>query len=111
MSEPFYVYGIFSQNIPATLELQGLDKQPVSCQDVDGFYLLYSAAKQKKYLTSRRNLLCHEKVLEDAMNEGFRTLLPLQFGLVVNTWESVSELLTRPYEQDLIDLFEKLEGK
>lgn len=111
MSESFYLYGIFPKAIPATLKLQGLDKQPVNCQDVDGFYLLYSAAKQKKYLTSRRNLLCHEKVLEDAMNEGFRNLLPLQFGLVVKSWEAVSEQLTRPYQEQLQDLFEKLEGK
>ena len=111
MNAPFYLYGIFPQSIPGTLELQGLDKQPVSCQEIDGFYLLYSAAKQKKYLTSRRNLLCHEKVLEDAMNEGFRTLLPLQFGLVVKNWEAVSKQLTRPYEQELKELFEKLAGK
>ena len=111
MSENFYLYGIFPQAIPGSLKLQGLDKQPVNCQDVDGFYLLYSAAKQKKYLTSRRNLLCHEKVLEDAMNEGFRNLLPLQFGLVVKNWEAVSEQLTRPYEEELQELFQKLDGK
>jgi len=111
MSENFYLYGIFPQSIPGTLELQGLDKQPVSCQEIDGFYLLYSAAKQKKYLTSRRNLLCHEKVLEDAMSEGFRTLLPLQFGLVVKNWEAVREQLTGPYERELKELFEKLAGK
>ena len=88
-----------------------MDKQPVLSHTVDGFNFLYSEAKQEKYLTSRRNLLCHEKVLEEVMQEGFRTLLPLRFGLVVKSWETVTEQLTGPYKEKLEELFQKLEGR
>ncbi len=111
MSSGFYLYGIFPEPISEELVLEGLDKQPVYNQTLDGFNFLYSEAKQKKYLTSRRNLLCHEKVLEAAMNEGFRTLLPLRFGLVVKDWDMVIEQLTRPYQEKLEALFQKLEGR
>jgi hypothetical protein len=106
-----YLYGILPTPISEKLVLEGLDKQPVYSYSVDGFNFLYSEAKQEKYLTSRRNLLCHEKVLELAMNEGFRTLLPLRFGLVVKTWETVIDQLTRPHKEKLEELFQKLEGR
>jgi Gas vesicle synthesis protein GvpL/GvpF len=106
-----YLYGIFPAPGPQDLELQGLDQKPVQTQLVDGFVFLYSEAKQERYLASRRNLLGHEKVLEQAMQAGYRTLLPLQFGLTIDTWETVSDQLTAPHSGHLETLFEKLDGQ
>ncbi|MCU0552471.1 MAG: GvpL/GvpF family gas vesicle protein [Leptolyngbya sp. Prado105] len=106
-----YLYGIFPAPGPQDLDLQGLDQKPVQTHSVDGFVFLYSEAKQERYLASRRNLLGHEKVLEQAMQAGYRTLLPLQFGLTIETWETVSEQLTAPHSHHLKHLFEKLNGK
>ncbi|MFB2839050.1 GvpL/GvpF family gas vesicle protein [Floridanema evergladense] len=106
-----YLYGIFPEVLPAEVALEGMDKQPVHSALIEGFSFLYSVAKQEKYLASRRNLICHEKVLEEVMNEGFRTLLPLRFGMVVKTWETVTEQLTKPYQDKLKNLFAKLAGR
>lgn len=111
MSLGFYLYGILPAPFSEKVVLEGLDGQPVHSYSVDGFNFLYSEAKKEKYLTSRRNLLCHEKVLELAMSEGFRTLLPLRFGLVVKTWETVTDQLTRPHKEKLEELFQQLEGR
>ena len=111
MNNGLYLYGILPAPISEKVVLEGLDQQPVHSYSVDGFNFLYSEAKKEKYLTSRRNLLCHEKVLELAMSEGFRTLLPLRFGLVVKTWETVTDQLTRPHKEKLEELFQKLEGR
>ncbi|MCM0589525.1 MAG: GvpL/GvpF family gas vesicle protein [Gloeotrichia echinulata IR180] len=110
MDVGLYLYGIFADPIPEKIALKGLDSQPVSSQVIDGFTFLYSDAKQEKYLASRRNLISHEKVLEQAMHEGFRTLLPLRFGLVVKDWETVITQLTKPHKQELQELFQKLAG-
>ncbi len=110
MSLGFYLYGILPAPLSEEVALEGLDRQPVRCHTVDGLNFLYSEAKQEKYLTSRRNLFSHEKVLEQAMDKGFRTLLPLRFGLVVKTWETVTDQLTLPYKEKLEELFQKLEG-
>lgn len=99
MDAGLYLYGIFSDPIPPTVSLKGLDSQPVYSQVIEGFTFLYSDAKQEKYLASRRNLISHEKVLEQAMQEGFRTLLPLRFGLVVKNWETVISQLIQPCER------------
>lgn len=106
----FYLYGIFPTPGPCNLNLKGLDQKPVYSKNLDGFTFLYSQATQEKYLASRRHLLSHEKVLEEAMSAGFRTLLPLRFGMVIKTWEAVTEQLTNPYQTQLKELFEKLTG-
>lgn len=111
MTYGLYLYGIFPSPGPQNLELEGLDKQPVQVQIVDGFAFLYSAAQQERYLASRKNLLGHEKVLEQAMQQGYRTLLPLQFGLTIADWSTVVEQLTSPHRQGLENLFDDLEGK
>jgi hypothetical protein len=62
-------------------------------------------------LASRRNLLTHEKVLEQTMDAGFRVLLPLRFGLVVKDWETIMSQLINPHKDQLNQLFQKLAGK
>lgn len=110
MSYGLYLYGIFPDSLD-NLSLEGLDKQPVHAYTLDGFTFLYSEAQQERYLASRKNLLGHEKVLEQAMHAGHRTLLPLQFGLVIQDWATVTIQLTQPHGASLHRLFEKLAGK
>ncbi len=106
-----YLYGIFPLPEPRDLSLEGLDKQEIKTKVIDDFVFLYSEAKKDKYLASRRNMICHTKVLEDAMSAGYRNHLPLQFGLVVSDWEIVKKQLTIPSGESLNKLFQKLEGK
>lgn len=106
----YYLYGIIPLPVPDTLNIEGLDKQPVSLKIIDNFALLYSEAQKKKYLASRRNLLNHERVLETAMELGYRNLLPLQFGLCIEEWDEVLDLLIHSRRNDLEKLLNKLSG-
>jgi len=106
-----YLYGIFPEPGPQHLELEGLDKQPVQAHNLDGFVFLYSEAQQERYLASRKNLLGHERVLEQAMEQGYRTLLPLQFGLIIETWDAVRHQLLDPQGDNLRHLLAQLEGR
>lgn len=108
----FYLYGIFPPPGPKHLTVTGLDQQPVYIQDVEGFIFLYSQAQQERYLASRRNLLGHAQVLEKAMAEGHRVLLPLPLNrVIVQSWEEVANQFTIPYGETLKELFAYLEGK
>ena len=111
MTVGLYLYGIFPEPVPDELGLQGIDNEPVHSEMIEGFSFLYSLAHKEKYLASRRYLICHEKVLETAMEAGFTTLLPLRFGLVIKNWESVTEQLINPYKDQLKELFAKLSGQ
>ncbi|ACC80760.1 GvpL/GvpF family gas vesicle protein [Nostoc punctiforme] len=106
----FYIYGILTLPAPQNLNLEGLDRQPVQIKILDDFAVIYSEAQQERYLASRRNLLSHEKVLEEIMQAGDRYLLPVQFGLLVSSWETVSQQLIRPHQEELTQLLAKLSG-
>ncbi|MGJ3246200.1 MAG: GvpL/GvpF family gas vesicle protein [Elainellaceae cyanobacterium] len=110
MAQGLYLYGIFPSPGPLNLNLNGLDQQPVQAHQIEEFVFLYSDAQQSRYLASRRNLLGHERVLEQAMEEGYRTLLPLQFGLVIEDWETVKKQLISTHGANLEGLFDKLSG-
>lgn len=110
MATRYYLYGIFPAPGPAGLEVTGLDQQPILAHTLDGFTFLYSETTQDRYLASRKHLLGHEKVLETAMHRGYRTLLPLQFGLIIDDWAEVVEQLLKPRGDRLQKLFAKLEG-
>jgi hypothetical protein len=106
-----YLYGIFPVPGPQQLQLDGLDKQPVQAHQMGKFVFLYSEAQQERYLASRKNLLGHERVLEQAMEQGYRTLLPLQFGLIIEDWATVEQQLIVPQGATLEQLFAKLDGR
>jgi hypothetical protein len=110
MPQLLYLYGIFPAPGPSDLDVLGLDNQPTSTYVVEDFVFLYSEAQQERYLASRKNLLGHERVLEAAMKAGHRTLLPLQFGLVIETWERVIQELIKPHGEGLKRLFDRLNG-
>lgn len=110
MAKRLYLYGIFPAPGPSDLEVCGLGEQPVKTRVIGELAFLYSEAQQGRYLASRKHLLGHERVLEAAMKQGSPTLLPLQFGLVVDTWEAVISELIAPHGDELTALFKKLEG-
>jgi len=110
MPQLLYLYGIFPAPGPKGLSTTGLDDQPVATHVINDFAFLYSPAQQERYLASRKNLLGHERVLEAAMQAGDRTLLPLQFGLVIETWDRVQRELLKLHSEGLKRLFDKLEG-
>ncbi len=105
-----YLYGILSESV-ADFEVEGLDQQPVQTHELGGFTFLYSKAQQERYLSSRRNLLGHERVLEQAMQQGHRALLPLQFGMTITDWTTVERQLVIPRGEALKHLFAKLQGR
>ncbi|MBC1238528.1 GvpL/GvpF family gas vesicle protein [Nostoc sp. 2RC] len=111
MSYGFYIYGILTLPAPENLNLQGLDGQPIQIKILDNFAVIYSQAQQERYLASRRNLLNHEKVLEEIMQTGDGNLLPVQFGLLVANWETFSQELIRPHQEELTQLLAKLSGR
>ncbi|WP_008316406.1 GvpL/GvpF family gas vesicle protein [Leptolyngbya sp. PCC 6406] len=107
----FYLYGLFPAPGPGALEVQGLDGQAIQTHVIGDFAFLYSPTLQSRYLASRKHLLGHERVLEAAMTAGDRTLLPLQFGLIIEAWDQVVTDLLTPHGDSLKRLFTELEGK
>ncbi|MDX1977093.1 MAG: GvpL/GvpF family gas vesicle protein [Pseudanabaenaceae cyanobacterium bins.68] len=96
----------------ATLAVSGLDQQPLEFFHLSPLVVVYSQAKQERYLASRANLLAHEAAIEQVMHLlEPQVPLPLQFGLVINTWEQLHQDLIEPHLPKLEQLLAKLAGK
>ncbi|MEN9206429.1 MAG: GvpL/GvpF family gas vesicle protein [Thermostichales cyanobacterium DRC_bins_46] len=106
-----YLYGMVKAPGPRHLAVTGLDQQPVQMMTLGSLVMFYSQALQDRYLASRNNLLTHQRVLEKIMQEGHRSVLPLQFGLVVTDWQQVHNDLLIPQQARLTELLQHLEGK
>ncbi|GAB4215142.1 MAG: hypothetical protein OHK0012_14610 [Synechococcales cyanobacterium] len=106
-----YLYGLVNTPGPKHLVVNGIDQQPVHGMTLGPFVVFHSVAQQDRYLASRTNLLTHERVLEKIMQDGHRSVLPLQFGLVVSDWAQVQTDLLVPKEERLLALLHHLEGK
>jgi len=105
-----YLYGILPAPGPKTIDLMGLDEQPVDLYTLGDFVFIYSASQRERYRTSRLNLLTHERVLEALMHQGYTCMLPLQFGLAVLDWTQVELDLVSNYQPALKKLFARLQG-
>lgn len=112
-----YLYALLDHaelNLLQSLELEGMNAQPVQFQALPPFVVIYSEAQQERYLASRANLLTHERVIETvmkALGEGKAVPLPLQFGLVVDDWEQLHQQLIAGHQEVLKELLDKLYGK
>ncbi len=110
----FYLYALLPESAPPGEPIAGLDGTPVHFQPLSPFLVVYSEAKQTRYLASRANLLGHEKVLETLMQrlepQGI-VPLPLQFGLVVEDWESPRQEFVEMRREVLLAALARLAGK
>ncbi|MDX2255772.1 MAG: GvpL/GvpF family gas vesicle protein [Pseudanabaenaceae cyanobacterium bins.39] len=112
-----YLYTILQSehlHLVQHLEIQGMNGQPVKFHVLAPFAIAYSESQQERYLASRANLIAHETVLEYLMQQidpHLAVPLPLQFGLVVDSWEDVQRDLLLPYEDKLKSLITNLIGK
>ena len=112
-----YLYAILQAEhleLIKDLDIQGMNAQPVQFHALAPFALVYSEAQQERYLASRANLLTHETVLETlmkAIDPHQAVPLPLQFGLVVESWSDIQQDLLVPHEAKLKGLIDNLIGK
>ncbi len=106
-----YLYGIVPHHAELpTLETPGMEGTVVQFMALPPFTVIYSEVSGERFLASRRNLLCHETVLETLMQQGYPTLLPLQFGVMVNDWAQVHTELLQPRQAKLTALLSSLAG-
>lgn len=104
-----YVYGLMQQP-PAepisALPLGGEGR--VFSLPADGFSALVSETDQTEILQTRKYMLAHARVLEEAMRQG--ALLPVRFGTIVDRIETLEAAL-RPQRGYVLDAFGRVGGR
>lgn len=94
------------------LVISGLDQETLAFFHLPPLVVAHSLAKQERYLASRANLLAHESAIEQIMHHLEPEVpLPLQFGLVIDSWQQLRQDLIDPHLSKLEQLLDKLAGK
>jgi hypothetical protein len=106
-----YVYGV----VPAAqarklADLRGLGEppRPVGALVDDGLAALVSPVEAGFTAGTRADLEAHERVLSDAVQR--TTVVPMRFGVVMDTEDVVRDTLLRRHAARLQELLQRLEG-
>jgi len=70
---------------------------------------VFSSTPMTKYVISRQNLIAHEKVIEEAMND-YSAVLPVRFCTIATSTEEIRSLLMKRY-QELKNLLRSMDNK
>ena len=68
-----------------------------------------SSTPMTKYIISRKNLIAHEKVIEEVMKD-YRAVLPVRFCTIATSTEEIRNLLMKKY-QELKNLLRSMDNK
>jgi len=106
-----YLYAIIPCDKERPFDVAGMDDMPVHTICYDGMCAVVSDSLVPQYESSRKYLLAHERVLENAMKEF--TLLPVRFGTVADSESgrrAIEELL-KSRSEEFQKLLRDVEGK
>ena len=105
-----YVYGFFRETTPQTFTNRGMGDRgdPVTSLHYRDLGALISTCPLMEYDSSRRNMLTHTRVQEEAM-ERF-SILPVRFNTVAPNVEKMSQLLRDRYDEFQL-LIDEMTGK
>lgn len=105
-----YLYGITADwGFRLELEGEGLDGQPVRFLRHRRLAAAVSDFSDERVRATRANLSAHERVVAALRQEG--TVLPVRFGVLVDSDEDVVEQLLQGKYRALTDLLQDLDGK
>lgn len=103
-----YVYGVVSAAERSSVSVGGVEGADVRTVEHAGLAALVSTLHTDE-LAAARELRAHWRVLEEASRQA--TVLPVQFGTVLDSDEAVREQLLGPNAERLSELLEALAGR
>jgi len=104
-----YVYGVVRATDGPRVRAEGVAGGPVALVAGDGLAALTSDVPGMELRSGREELTTHARVLEEALEGG--VVLPMRFGIVMESEESVRRDLLARHRDELAAQLEELEGK
>src|SRR5436190_7263430 len=104
-----YVYGVVRSRGGLRRKQKGIDDQPVELVAMQGLGALTSDVPDSPLEAGREELLTHSRVLERALERG--VVLPMQFGVVMPSEESVRDELLAAHREELKSQLDEMDGK
>ncbi|CAL75174.1 putative gas vesicle synthesis protein, GvpF/L-like [Bradyrhizobium sp. ORS 278] len=111
MAARIYVYGIVHADAAIDIVARpvGIEAGPVETRRIGALGLVMSPIADAEILPIRRNTISHTKVLEELLLNQV-TVLPMQFGVVLDSFEIAAKAIA-PREAHLLALLAELDGR
>ena len=106
-----YIYCITKGEVPRDLENSGLGENPTPVASViyKDLTVFVSESPTKKYELSRKNLIGHQKVCEEAMKTS--SILPVRFATVADSEDQIVKRILEVQYDKLKELLDEFDSK
>ncbi len=94
MTEGKYLYCVIKERAPRKFNILGQDEKEVYTISKGGLAIAVSDTSKEEYSFIKEHLTCHQKVIEQVMNEGY-DVLPVRFGTVAKSEEDIREKILK----------------
>jgi len=117
-----YLYCIIKERKPKKFNVLGQEGKEVYTVNKGSLAMAVSDTSIRTYPFIREHLICHQKVIEQVMNEGPARnvshsdaggydVLPVRFGTVADSIEDIKEKILKAKREELLETFKMVEGK
>ena len=93
-----YIYCIIGTKQERNFGPIGIGSDEVLTIGYDDLSMVVSNHPMTKFVVNRENMLAHEKVIEEVMQE-FDSVLPVRFGTIASSADEIRNLLDRRYRE------------
>jgi len=110
MIEGKYLYCIIKEKNPKKFKILGQKEKGVYTINEGNLAIAVSDSEVEEYPFVREHLVCHQKVIEEVMKEGY-DVLPVRFGTVAKGEEDIREKILKSKRKELLETFPIVEGR
>lgn len=105
-----YLYCVIKERAPKKFNISGQEGKEVCTVNEGGLAMAVSDTSVRDYSFLREYLVCHQKVIEQVMREGY-DVLPVRFGTVAESTRDIKEKILKAKRRELLETFKIVEGR
>ena len=105
-----YLYCVIKERAPKKFNILGQEEKEVYTINEGNLAICVSDTLKEEYSFIKENLICHQKVIEGIMKEGY-DVLPVRFGTVAKGEEDIREKILKSKRKELLETFPIVEGR
>lgn len=95
---------------PKKFNILGQEEKEVYPINKGGLAIVVSDTSKEEFSFIREYLICHQRVIEGVMKEGY-DVLPVRFGTVAKSEEDIREKILKAKRKELLETFPIVEGR
>ena len=105
-----YLYCVIKERNKKKFKILGQGGKEVYIIKEEGLAAIVSDSDIKEYSFIKEHLICHQKVIEEVMKEGY-DVLPVRFGTIAESEKDIREKILKAKRKELLETFSMVEGR